>query len=357
MTLHLSWSALLLLALLYICASQLHQCPACEQALLIWCWITSLIYSPVCFQENALSVLSLCCCWVRHSDIFNLPLWSPSAPSCPWMPATSKGRWLWAMEIWGEVFCSLWSFRYPPCKYSWTHAYLITRALWNPTYLRKIKSLSMPGYHETLLYRSVAVLERWAFHPHLFALLGLCLVSKEKAAGLWSQITARGLTQLTLSLLVLVGLHNSWTHAGSPSAKQKNVPVLVSVDRPLESLLTPQGTGIIALLSWNSCHGGWHKGAKMLPSISSILFPFHQKYPRRQESHGWVRSLCFWVRPDINFKVNQFQREEFWRCNSSSWNEHFNHLLLPKPTQNSFTSFSPKICHYKSLCLTPFFFF
>lgn len=153
----------------------------------IWCWITSLIYSSVCFQENALSVLSLCCCWVRDSDIFNLPLWSPTAPSCPWMPATSKGGWLWAMEIWGEDFCLLWSFRYPPCKYSCTHTFLITRALWNPIYLRKIKSHSMPGYHKTLLYRNMALLERWAFHPLLIALLGLCLVS-DKKKGCWSLI-------------------------------------------------------------------------------------------------------------------------------------------------------------------------
>lgn len=133
------------------------------------------------------SVLSLCCCWVRDRDIFNLSPWSPTAPSCPWMPVTSKGGWLQAMEIWGEVFCPLWSFRHPPCKHSCTHAFLITRALWNPIYLRKIKSHSTPGYHKTLSYRNMAPLERWAFHPCLFALQSLYLVSDRKK-GCWSLI-------------------------------------------------------------------------------------------------------------------------------------------------------------------------
>lgn len=187
MTLHLSWSALwpLLLALLYICASQFHQCPACEQvrasAHLMLDYLSDLQFSV------SRRMHSLCCCWVRDSDIFNLPLRSPTAPSCPWMPVTSKGGWLWVMEIWGEDLCPLWSFRYLPCKYSCIHAFLITRAQWNPIYLRNIKSHSMPGYHKTLLYRNVALLERWEFHPYLFALLGLCLVSDKKEA-CWSLI-------------------------------------------------------------------------------------------------------------------------------------------------------------------------
>lgn len=109
-------------------------------------------------------------------------------------------------------------------------------------------------------------------------------VTERKAAGLWSQITAWELTQL-ISYPVLAGLHNSWTHPGSPPPKQKNLPALVNVDRPLESLLAPWGIAIIALLPWNSCHGGWHRET-MLPSISSVLFPFHQKCSGRQDSHS-----------------------------------------------------------------------
>lgn len=42
----------------------------------------------------------------------------------------------------------------------------------------------------------------------------------------------------------------------------------------------------------------------MLPSISSMLFPFHQKCPGKQDSHGLGQITQF-------LKVNQLQKEDF----------------------------------------------
>lgn len=42
---------------------------------------------------------------------------------------------LQGMEIWGKIFCLLWSFRLPSWRYSFTYVFLIVGPLWNPIFI------------------------------------------------------------------------------------------------------------------------------------------------------------------------------------------------------------------------------